>query len=74
MSEETFPPLVLLGCLVPVLEMVVTGEVRICWLLASLVYGAPVLLLKGKVLGKPLPSARHTSVSLQRGGPGLGLM
>lgn len=54
--------------------MVVTGEVRICWVLASLVHGAPVLLLKGKVLGKPLPSARHTSVSPQRRGPGLGLM
>lgn len=38
------------------------------------VYRAPVLFLEGKVLGKPLPSAHHTSVSLQRRSPGLGMM
>lgn len=37
------------------------------------VYRTPVLFLKGQVLGKLLPSAHHTSVSLQRS-LGLGLV
>lgn len=38
------------------------------------VYRAPVLFLKGKVLGKPLPSAHHISVPLQRRTSGFGMM